>query len=150
MTKEALSTSIASVIGGLFLLFDQFLKSFARANPHFDYYIVNPWLGWEYLQNFGIAFGIPITQFIVIPISFIINGGLIIYTIQKQHRTILCNLGSSLVVFGALSNIIDRMFFGFTTDYIRILSSVINIADVMIVCGAVLLVINEYREKQRA
>lgn len=150
MSKKVLSTSIASVAGGLFLLLDQFLKVIARNNPYSSSYIIDPWLGWEYLQNYGIAFGLPVTQFIVVPVSFIIIGGLLIYTIQKHTKTFLFSLGSSLVIWGALSNIIDRMFFGFTTDYIRIISSVINIADIMIVLGASLLVLSEYNEKRNA
>ena len=43
-----------------------------------------------------------------------------------------------LVFTGALSNLIDRMVYGYTVDYFLILTGVINLADVMIVAGFVI------------
>lgn len=148
MKKKNLSAIAAISTGGFFLLLDQALKYIARSHELFSYYIVNPWLGWEYLENFGIAFGIPITQYIVIPVSFIIIGGLFIYTAHNQKRSTLLTFATAIIISGALSNIIDRMFFGFTTDYFRIINSVINLADVFIVVGALMLILSEYKDKQ--
>ncbi|MFA6486122.1 MAG: signal peptidase II [Candidatus Magasanikbacteria bacterium] len=43
-----------------------------------------------------------------------------------------------LIFFGALSNLIDRVCFGYTVDYFFILTGYINLADVMIVVGFIL------------
>jgi len=50
---------------------------------------------------------------------------------------------------GALSNLIDRVLFSITIDYLRIFTSVINIADIMIVAGVVLLVLSEISKKSK-
>lgn len=147
MNKKVLTLLGAGITGGLFLLLDQFLKHIARTYEYTRLYIIDPWLGWEYLENFGIAFGIPISQFLVIPISFIIIGGLIIYVGHHKKRSTLLIFSTALIVAGAFSNIIDRMFYGFTIDYLRIITSVINLADICIVAGALLLLYSEYRDK---
>lgn len=145
--KEAFTTLVAGCAGGLFLLLDQILKLLARTNEHFTFYIIKPFLGWEFFRNFGIAFSLPLTQLIVLPLSFIIIGGIVIYTAQKQNKPPLLLWGTALIVSGALSNIIDRMFLGFTTDYIRIIFSVINLADICIVAGALLVLLSEYKHR---
>lgn len=150
MYRKALTMLAASSTGGLFLLLDQFLKFTARSNEHAAYYLIDPWLGWEYFRNFGIAFSLPVSQFLVIPVSFIIIGALIIYTGHAKQRSGYLLFGTALVVSGAFSNIIDRMFFGYTIDYIRIVTSVINVADVCIVAGALLLAFSEYKKRQQS
>lgn len=52
-------------------------------------------------------------------------------------------LGASLLIAGALSNLIDRTVYGFTIDYIRMFTSIFNLADLSIVVGAILLLKNE-------
>ncbi len=147
MNRKALTMLAASSVGGLFLLLDQFLKYVARMNEYTELYLVDPWLGWEYFRNFGIAFSVPVSQFIVIPLSFIIIGGLVIYVDHSKSRSPSLLFGASLVVFGAFSNIIDRMFFGYTIDYFRVFTSIINLADISIVAGAVLLVVAGYKKR---
>ncbi|PSO44102.1 MAG: hypothetical protein BRC22_02955, partial [Parcubacteria group bacterium QH_9_35_7] len=59
--------------GGVFLLLDQVLKTFARKNSEFSYYLFKPWIGWEYFENSGIAFGISVpTWFLIIVTPIII------------------------------------------------------------------------------
>jgi len=43
----------------------------------------------------------------------------------------------SLATAGALSNLIDRVVYGHTVDYILIFTGIINLADVLIVVGIV-------------
>lgn len=128
-------------------MLDQFLKYVARMNEYTKIYLIDPWLGWEYFRNFGIAFSVPVSQFIVLPLSFIIIGALVIYAGHSKKKSLSLLLGTSFVVAGALSNIIDRMFFGYTIDYFRIATSIVNLADLSIVAGAILLVISEYKKR---
>lgn len=118
---------------------DQILKQIARGSADRPLYLIPQLVGWEYFENKGIAFGIPLPQIIVIPLSLLIIIAGIHYlskTTYTQHKAI----GAMLVIAGAISNVIDRFIYGFTIDYIRIVTSILNVADILIIIGALLLI----------
>ncbi len=127
------------ILSGVFgIVLDQLLKYGARTNPESRHYVIERMLGWEYFENTGIAFGIPIPHIIVIPLTVvIISAG--IYYVKKSKTDSVRLFAASLIIAGALSNLIDRITFGFTIDYIRIITSIINLADVMVIVGVLLL-----------
>ncbi|MEK7679603.1 MAG: signal peptidase II, partial [Deltaproteobacteria bacterium] len=75
------------LISGFFLLFDQLLKYFARTNPDFNYYLWQPWLGWEYYANTGIAFSLPFPNWLIIILTPIIILGLFIWFAKNLKPT---------------------------------------------------------------
>ena len=122
--------------GGVFLVFDQLLKYLARTNKDFNFYFYKNWIGWEYLANNGIAFSLPVPNWLLIiitPFILLFLGWLL--TREKKNKHYIY-LGIFLIISGAVSNFIDRVVYGVTIDYIRIFTSVINLADVFIVVGA--------------
>ncbi len=125
--------------GGLLALIDQTLKYLARTNDDFTWYILNPYLGWEYFENTGIAFSLPVPQSVIITISagvIAILSYTLVRTVLLGRMRVFC--ATVLIMFGAISNFLDRILFGFTIDYLRVYTGVFNIADVLIVVGAVL------------
>lgn len=145
MNKKAQPVALAT-LSGLFLLLDQGLKFLARTNQGFQWTVFDGWLGWEYLANPGVAFGLPIPNTIILFITPLILLGL--FTLYgKKKRSPWYSAGLFLIVFGAVSNYIDRILFGVTIDYLRFFTSIINIADVMIVLGAGLLIMNEGKKR---
>lgn len=142
--------------GGFLFVIDQLLKYFARTNPESTYYLWKPWIGWEYFANTGIAFSLPIPNWLVVIFTPIILGGLVYWFIKSYshisrttyHVSYNANSATSisyllsliLITTGAVSNYFDRVFLGFTVDYFRLFTGVINLADVMIVGGIVMLV----------
>ena len=139
---------IFSLLGGLFLLcFDQLLKFIARANPAATYYLWKPWLGWEYFPNLGIAFGLPIPYYLVITATPIILVIILGFFHKITTASLRATLGAAFITSGAISNFIDRYLFSVTIDYIRIAASVINLADIMIVGGALLCFLEVERAK---
>ena len=124
-------------LGGLFVFFDQFFKYLSRMNSGFHWYIWEPYLGWEYFKNIGIAFSLPISRWIPLFLTPFI--GVILIRAIKKTKNKNTAAGLYCIFFGALSNYIDRIFFGGTIDYIRIFTSVINLADLLIVFGIVIL-----------
>jgi len=42
------------LISGCFLVIDQLLKNFARANNQENFYVIKNTIGWEYFENYGI------------------------------------------------------------------------------------------------
>ncbi|MBI5222008.1 MAG: signal peptidase II [Candidatus Magasanikbacteria bacterium] len=140
--------------GGFFLFVDQVLKWLARSNPDFEYYVVGKWLGWEYMANSGIAFSLPFPNWLLVLITPLIIFGLVIWAIRHISRNtyhithITYHISLILVISGALSNFIDRILFSATIDYLRVLTGVINLADVAIVVGAGAIVWIELRVKK--
>ena len=68
---------------------------------------------------------------------------------NNKKRTLLFSFGIYLIVAGAISNLIDRILFTITIDYFRIVTSIINLADVMIVVGAGMLIFVEMKKKKK-
>lgn len=127
-------------LSGFFIFIDQVLKYFARTNPTIRYHLIPDFFGWEFYANTGIAFSIPFPMVPLVLITLCILGGLI-YALQENNNYPYFILGAHLVIAGAISNLIDRIFFAITVDYIRIAGSVANIADGMLIIGTVLLFI---------
>ena len=144
--RGGLSQRIA-LIGGIFLLLDQGLKFLARTNPGANYYIARPWLGWEFFANPGIAFSLPVPQFLMIVGTPVILLWLYYVVSKEKQVNKLALPGLLLIIFGAASNFIDRLLFGYTVDYLRIIAGIINIADIMIVAGVVMMLWGE-KEKE--
>ncbi len=144
-------------MSGFFLLLDQILKYIARGNTEFSFYVWKKYLGWEYFENSGIAFSLPFPNWLIIILTPIILLGLF-YFVTKKKRPFgtssgrvqpIFYFGIFLIFAGAISNFIDRVLFGITIDYLRILTSVINLADVMIVVGAGIVLLDNYlRQKE--
>ena len=136
-------------ISGLFLLADQFLKFLARSYPDFSFYILPDWLGWEYFLNSGIAFSLPFPSLLLIIFTPLIILGLLVFLSKQKSPTKHFTLGILLIIAGAISNLTDRILFGATTDYFRIFTSIINLADMMIITGAGLLLAEEYKRAKK-
>ena len=90
-----------------------------------------------FVLNPGAAFGILAHQrsfFIVMGIVIVILGGLFSPYIRRQCRIFRC--GTSLLLGGALGNLIDRVRFGHVIDFFDFrIWPVFNIADIAIVVG---------------
>ena len=115
---------------GLFvILIDQVLKYKIRQNGGF------------YLCNSGISFGIQLP----VPIFWLILGLFLFFLavcfifLHKQAFSLnFLFLGLGLIMGGAVSNILDRFFFGCVLDYIFVFKKffpVFNVADISIFCG---------------
>lgn len=128
----------------LLFIIDRYLKYLAFSNKAYSYLFFNDLVGWEYFANTGVAFSIPIPQLflhIATPIFLLF----LYFFIKKEEKTTL--LAYLLVLFGALSNFIDRIIFDITIDYIRIIGSIFNIADIMILIGMIFIV-NGMKDKK--
>ncbi len=60
-----------------------------------------------------------------------------------QKRDFLLMMSFSLIILGGLSNLFDRIIFGYVIDWIRVFflpTSIFNVADIMIVGGIICLI----------
>ena len=135
-----------SLCGVFLLLLDQLLKYLTRTELDTPRYLIKPWLGLEYFGNPGIAFSLPIPNAAIVVATPLIILGLALLLVNKQRHPIF-SCGLTLILAGAVSNFIDRVIFGVTIDYLRVLTGVLNLADVAIVTGAVLLILSAWRSK---
>ena len=133
-------------LGGFFVCLDQYLKRLAQQNPLTHLYLLRPWLGFEYFKNTGVAFSLPIPQWLVLWVTPFVLFGLGILLIRSQKKNVWVTTALLFILAGAISNYIDRALFGGTIDYIRVFTGVINIADVMIAFGFTILLVYEWRK----
>ncbi len=135
--KVLLLTAI--VVNGLFLFLDRWLKHLAThswSRPN----LAGHFFGWQPFLNPGIGFGIPVPNTLTLALTLAILAFVIYLMLVGQsdvnnHWKIFA---LSFIFTGAISNFIDRIIHGHTIDYLLVLTSIINIADVLIVVGFVL------------
>lgn len=113
------------------------LKSCAKPFiPHF--------LNFTYVENRGIAFGMfQNMHYIIIPLTLVIMV-LCVFLSVKAHKEgkKLASLSFTLILSGAVGNLIDKIRLGYVVDFIHTLFMdfpVFNLADTFICIGAGLL-----------
>ncbi len=133
----------------ILVLADQIIKNAALAFLVIPQRI-NDLLSWEIYKNYGIAFGLPISSNLfyfaaIIFLLFIFVGW------KKRVWGNWRELGrekifaASLIIAGALGNIIDRVKFGYIIDYLDIGGMLIfNLADVFITAGVLIFLSNYF------
>ncbi len=94
------------------------------------------------VHNRGAAFGILRNQLPVFIFTAVIAILLIYLNLKKNKKKglSLYNFALSLILAGALGNLVDRLAFGYVVDFIDLrIWPVFNIADSAITAGAILL-----------
>ncbi|MBN2829848.1 MAG: signal peptidase II [Candidatus Cloacimonetes bacterium] len=142
------------ILAGLIICLDQLTKYLIRSN--FDLYqsraVIGDLVRFTYVRNTGAAFSMSfgndtINRWIFVTISFLAIGFIVYYF--TKTKGILQNLIASLVLAGAVGNLIDRIFLGFVTDFIDcdfpdiIMKrfAIFNVADSAITIAITLLII---------
>lgn len=146
MKLQKIRQIAAFLLCGSFFVVDRLFKALVLKFPEHTWYLWKPWLGWEYFQNTGVAFGLPLPwyfAFFYTPIFLLL---IFFYYKKQNHPTMLSFLGLLFLCFGAISNLIDRIQYHITIDYFRIFTSIINVADIMIVLGALFFFFTEIKQ----
>ncbi len=109
--------------------------------------LLGTFLGFEKIQNAGIAFGIDLPWWILtilLPVAVMLLGTLAWQSRRNRFHAVCFGL----ILGGALGNIIDRFDDGHVTDFIQIgWWPVFNIADSCISLGVGMLLFWELRSK---
>ncbi len=131
-----------STIAIVVILVDQATKYFAYTGKFGGFLnFFRPVFGKLLIPNHNFAFSVHIPHFIAY-VFYIIVFGIFLSWYFSGERKISERVGFYLVVGGAFSNLIDRMFLGYVRDFIyAIWKSVFNLADVSIIVGIVLILI---------
>lgn len=143
------------ILSGIFLLIDIIVKLLV-ANKlvlNESIKIIDNFFYITYVKNTGAAWSILSgRQTFLIIISLIIIFLLIAYLIRKKEYKKIEIIGYSMLISGSIGNLIDRIVYGYVIDYLNFYIfnynyPIFNIADVCIVIGIILLVIDSWREE---
>ena len=139
---------------------DQATKAWARSAlpPGRAVPVIEGYWDWELAFNPGAAFssfgaGNARVLLTIIGIAAVIAIGWMLYRSRPDQR--LTRWALALVGAGALGNLIDRMAMGVVTDFVRWRWHehrwpIFNVADVVLVVGALLLLAESFRGKVRS
>ena len=98
-------------------------------------------------KNYGIAFDFPLPSWIVIPLTLMIIIGAAMALKRYRHEDTMV-IALMFIILGGIGNLIDRIAYGFTVDYLILFGkSAINLSDVMILGGVVVLLIHSRRQR---
>ena len=77
----------------------------------------------------------------------------IIWLLRKHSKQLLFAFALSMILGGALGNLIDRLAYGYVVDFLSFhwgehYFPAFNLADSSITCGAFLLIVDSFKEKK--
>jgi signal peptidase II len=136
----------------IFFIADRGLKTFAQhLGPESYLKIIKNIFLFRFTPNPYISFSIPFSGILLNIIIILIILGLILYTFYLISNKKSSNLAPgdrkitviflTIIIIGAISNILDRLLFGYVIDYLELKHfTVFNLADIMISAGTLSLI----------
>jgi signal peptidase II len=149
MKKNFLFFGVAFLV----VVIDQLTKFIITSKLAFSESIVviNNFFYFTLIKNFGIGFGLlnnPASRWILILTTVIIIG-VILYYYKNIPKKYLPIISTSLILGGAIGNLIDRFLFGFVIDFIDFrFWPAFNIADSGVTIGVIGLIIYFWQTKK--
>jgi signal peptidase II len=111
---------------------------FLQLNTPFP--LIKNFLNLTLVHNRGAAFGLFQNQLVLFVLVSLFAIGLIICSLKSKTSSIVLKLSLSLILGGAIGNLIDRLRFGFVVDFLALrVWPVFNIADSVITIAALIL-----------
>lgn len=151
MNKFSKRDSIYLAIVLILVTFDYIIKTkiktIMQLGDSID--VIKNFFSITYVQNTGAAFGMFKNQKILFLIVGIVAILILVYSFSKTDNKI-AKIAISMVISGAIGNIIDRLLYGFVVDmfdFHAIWSYVFNFADICVVLGVALLSFSIIKEK---
>ncbi len=103
----------------------------------------------SFYLNKNLAFSLPIFVWILWPLLLGILAWLLFFTWQMYQQKQMIFLPLSLIITGAVSNILDRLLYGGVVDFINIWQfPVFNLSDVYITIGVLWVLLFELRKQK--
>ena len=105
----------------------------------------------EYIRNYGAAFNILSGSRLFLSLISIISTITLMYLIFIREDKRINKYGLSFIVAGSIGNGVDRIFYGYVIDFIKIKFvdfPVFNIADIAINIGILFMIINYFRYRR--
>ncbi len=110
---------------------DQFTKNF-------------DWFGIKVFRNYFFAFSLPVPVFLMYFIYAVVLVGIFGYFKNYFVKIpLIQKIAWVLILAGGLSNIVERVIFGYVVDWVYLFNGVFNLADFYIIAGILLLLISD-------
>ena len=138
------------VITVFFVVLDRFFK-FLAINKYLDepISIFGNWFQLEFIPNYFIAFSLPLSGIwlnILIFLLILVIFYYIIHIIWTRKKYDFQSLALTIILLGAISNMLDRFRYGFVIDYLDLeYFTVFNIADALVTIGVISFIIALYK-----
>ena len=135
----------------IFFLLDRYLKFIAITYwPNNTRQIFGDLLKFNFVPNSNIAFSLPLSGVWLSVLIAIIIVSITSYTIlNAKHLSKLEIFSLSGIILGAISNLIDRLQYGYVIDYLDLKwFTIFNLADTLISVSTVILVIYLLKTKK--
>ena len=102
-----------------------------------------------FTKNTGALFGLFKNNNLLFIISSFIALIILIYFLFKTKKSFLNNVSVIMIISGIVSNLIDRLYFGYVIDFIDLkIWPIFNLADVFILAGIIIFCIESIRPKK--
>jgi len=155
--KQSRIKNIVMLLGivGLLIALDQWSKALVRdqialGSEVYPIPFLAPFFRFTYWKNTGAAFGIfQNANLPLLILSILISGALIWIYFKSEDEPLVFRISLAMMLGGAIGNMIDRIRFGFVTDFIAVgRFPVFNIADSAVTVGvAVMLIVMLIQER---
>lgn len=147
-------------LSGLVIVLDQVSKWLMSSwLSLYETVAVIPFFNLTMAHNTGAAFSFLAgaggwQRWFFVGLAVLISIGLLIW-IQKLAKTNMEAMSVSLILGGAIGNVIDRVYFGYVIDFLDVYYGsyhwpAFNIADSAIVVGTVLLIMDSFRAQPKS
>jgi len=145
----------------LAIVLDQWTKSVAVAHLVYAQPVpVMPMLNWTLLHNYGAAFSFLSDaggwqRYFFTSLASVVSVIFALWLLRLPKNTLVLAAALSLILGGAIGNLIDRVTLGYVVDFIHVYYSdshfpAFNIADSAITLGVILMLIDTFfLEKHR-
>ena len=111
--------------------------------PIGSYPVIKDVFHFTYVENRGAAWGILQNgRWIFVGVTAVVCAAIIVFLIREKNITLLLRVSLSVLLGGAIGNLIDRVLYGYVVDMIHVKFidyPVFNIADSATVIGTILL-----------
>ena len=149
--QDRRKTLLFPLVAALVVALDQLSKLWVRNNPH-GVELLPGFLDFVYVENYGASFGLFANQtFLLTTITVASLIIILLFLRLLSPVTTLSIVAVGLIFGGALGNLIDRLRYGYVTDFIDIhLQNLyhwytFNLADAAIVIGISTFIYSLYR-----
>lgn len=137
----------------LIVILDQLSKSYIQANMKLgeSIPILPDIFHITYILNPGAAFGLFANQtFFFITLAVVMMLAVVYFYPAIKKESAWIKVGIGLLLGGAIGNLIDRVQIGKVVDFFDFrIWPIFNIADIGIVCGAFIIIVASFWEKDR-
>ena len=134
------------LVGAMFFIGDRILKNLAlNLEEARSLDIFGSWLKFRLAFNPYIAFSLPMggqALNIIITIIIVVLAITIYYLIFSKNKQNSLIIPLTFILFGAISNLLDRYCYGAVVDYFDLrYFTILNLADIMISIGVIMILI---------